>query len=38
MTNIFMNPDYSEISDSHRLLLNLTNKIDLRRKDKCIVL
>ena len=33
-----MNPDYREISDSHRLLLNLTNKVDLRRKDKCIVL
>ena len=33
-----MNPDYREISDSHRLLHNLTNKVDLRRKDKCIVL
>ena len=28
----------SETSDSHRILLNLTDKIDLRRKDKYIAL
>ena len=34
MNTIFMNSEYSKISDPHRLLLNLTDKIDLRRKDK----
>ena len=33
-----MNSENSKTSDPHGLLLNLTNKIDLRRKDKCIVL
>ena len=33
-----MNSENDKISDSHRLLLNLTDKIDLRRKDKCIAL
>ena len=28
----------SKTSDPHRLLLNLTNKIDLRRKDKYVTL
>ena len=35
---IFMNSKNSKPSDPHRLLLNLTDKIDLRRKDKYIVL
>ena len=33
-----MNSKNSETSDSHRILLNLTNKIDLKRKDEYIVL
>ena len=33
-----MNSKNSKISDPHRLLLNLTDKIDLRRKDKYIAL
>ena len=33
-----MNSKNSKTSDPHRLLLNLTNKIDLRRKDKYIAL
>ena len=33
-----MNSKNSKTSDSHRLLLNLTDKTDLRRKDKYIVL
>ena len=33
-----MNSRNSETSDPHRLLLNLTDKIDLRRKDKYIAL
>ena len=33
-----MNSEKSETSDPHRLLLNLTDKIDLRRKDKYIAL
>ena len=33
-----MNSENDKISDSHRLLLNLTDKVDLRRKDKCIAL
>ena len=33
-----MNSKNSKTSDPHRLLLNLTNIIDLRRKDKYIVL
>ena len=31
-----MNSENGKTSDLHRLLLNLTDKIDLRRKDKCI--
>ena len=34
MNTIFMNSKNSKASDPHRLLLNLTDKIDLRRKDK----
>ena len=33
-----MNSKNSKKSDPHRLLINLTDKIDLRRKDKCIAL
>ena len=38
MNAIFMNSDNSKTSDPHRPLLNLTDKIDLRRKDKYIAL
>ena len=38
MNTIFMNSKNSKTSDHHRLLLNLTDKIDLRRKYKYIVL
>ena len=33
-----MNPQNSKTSDPHRLLLNLKDKIDVRRKDKYIAL
>ena len=36
MSTIFMNSKTSKTSDSRRLLLNLTDKIHLRRKDKYI--
>ena len=36
MNTIFLNSEKSKTSDPHRLLLNLTNIIDLRRKDKYI--
>ena len=38
MNTIFMNSKDSNTSDLHILLLNLTDKIDLRRKDKYIAL
>ena len=38
MNTIFMNSKNSETSDPYRLILNLTDKIDLRRKDKYTVL
>ena len=38
MNIIFMDPENSKTSDPHRLLLNLTNKTDWRRKDKYIAL
>ena len=38
MNIIFINSKNSKTSDPHRLLLNLTNKIDLRGKDKYIAL
>ena len=38
INTIFMNSKNSKTSDPHRLLLNLTNKIDLRRKDEYIAL
>ena len=36
MNTIFMNFKNSKISDTHRLWVNLTNKIDLRRKDTAL--
>ena len=38
MNTILMNSKNSQTSDPHRLLFNLTDKIDLRRKDKYIAL
>ena len=38
VNTIFMNFKNSKTSDPHRLLLNLTDKIDLRRQDKYIAL
>ena len=38
MNTIFMSSKNSKTSDHHRLLLNLKDKIDLRRKDKYIAL
>ena len=36
MNTMFMNFEISKTSDPHRLLLNPTDKTDLRRKDKYI--
>ena len=38
MSTIFLNSKNSKTSDPHRRLLNVTDKIDLRRKDKFIEL
>ena len=38
MNTIFMNSKNSRTSDPRRLLFNLTDKTNLRRKDKCIAL
>ena len=38
MNTIFMNSKSSKTSDPHRLLFNLTDKINLKRKDKYVVL
>ena len=38
MDTAFINFKNSKISDPHRLLHNLTDKIDLKRKDKYIAL
>ena len=38
MNTIFTNSENSKTSDPHRLLINLTDKIDWRRKDKFIAL
>ena len=38
MDTIFMNSKNSKKSDSHRLLLNLTDKINLKRSNKYVVL
>ena len=34
MNTIFMNSENSKISDHHRLLLNLSDRINLKRSDK----
>ena len=38
MVTIFMNSKSSKTSDLHRLFLNLTNKINLKRSDKYVAL
>ena len=38
MDTIFMNSKKSGTSDPHRLLLNLTDKINLNRSDKYVAL
>ena len=38
MNTIFMNSENIKTSDPHRLSRNLTDKIELRQKDKCIAL
>ena len=38
MDPIFMNSENRETSDPHRLLLNLTDEINLRRSDKYVAL
>ena len=38
MNTINMNSGKSKTSDSHRLLLNLLDKTNLRRSDKCVSL
>ena len=38
MDTTFMNSESSKISDPHRLLPNLSNKINLKSKDKYVVL
>ena len=35
---IFRNSKNSKTSDTYRLLLNLSDKINLRRSDKCVAL
>ena len=38
MDTIFMNSENSKTSDSHRLLINLSGKTNLKRSDKYIAL
>ena len=38
MDTIFMNSKNSETSDPHKILLNLTGKINLKKNDKYIAL
>ena len=38
MDTISMNSKIGKVSDFHRLLLNLSNKIDLKRSDKYVAL
>ena len=38
MDTIFMNCENIKTSDPHRLLLNLSNKMNLRRSDKYVAL
>ena len=37
MDTVFMNPGNNKASDTHRLLLNLLDKINLKRSDKYVV-
>ena len=38
MDTIFMNSENSKTSDTYRLLFNLSDKINLKRSDKYVVL
>ena len=38
MNTIFMNSENSKTSDPHRILINLADKINLKRSDKCVAL
>ena len=38
MDTIFINSKNSKTSDSHRLLINLTDKINLKRSNKYVAL
>ena len=38
MDTLFMNSENSKLSDPHRLLLNLSDKINLKRSDKYVAL
>ena len=38
MDTIFINSESSKILDPHRLLLNISDKIDLKRSDKYVAL
>ena len=38
MDTMFMNSEKSKTSDPHRLLLNISDKMNLKRKDKYVVL
>ena len=38
MDTIFMNSENSKTSDLNRLLLNLSDKINLKRNEKCVAL
>ena len=38
MDTLFMNSENSKTSDPHRLLLNLSDKINLKRSDKYVAL
>ena len=38
MDAIFMDCENSKTSDNHRLLLNLTDKVNLKRSDKYVAL
>ena len=38
MNTIFLNSGNSKSSDTHRLLLNLSDKINLKRNDKYVAL
>ena len=38
MNTIFINSGKSKISDPHGLLFNLSDKIELKRSEKCVAL